>query len=62
MTGRRLRLCIVLLWVVPSVGTGLVWAQSAQLQVESRDLYAGLPFVLSLSAEGFDEQPAPAVP
>lgn len=38
------------------------WGQSIQLQVESRDIYAELPFTLSLSATGFDEDPQPEPP
>ena len=37
-------------------------AQSLQLQVESRDIYAELPFTLSLSAQGFAEEPQPDAP
>lgn len=37
-------------------------AQSLQLQVESRDIYAELPFTLSLSAQGFAEEPQPDPP
>lgn len=44
------------LFVIPA------WAQSIQLQVESRDIYAELPFTLSLSATGFDEEPQPEPP
>jgi hypothetical protein len=34
-------------------------AQSLTLHVDSRDLYAGMPFVLSVEAKGFDEKPEP---
>jgi hypothetical protein len=34
----------------------------AQLRLEDRDAYAGVPFVLSLAAEGFDEDPPPQQP
>jgi hypothetical protein len=34
----------------------------AQLRLEDRDAYAGVPFVLSLVAEGFDEDPPPPQP
>ena len=37
-------------------------AQSLQLRVESRELHAELPFTLSLSAQDFDEEPAPDPP
>jgi len=36
-------------------------AQRVQLSVEDRDIYAGLPFVLSVVADGFDEDPEPTV-
>ncbi|MEZ4366639.1 MAG: BatD family protein [Kofleriaceae bacterium] len=35
---------------------------SARLQLESRQAYAGVPFSLALVVDGFDEQPAPALP
>jgi len=34
----------------------------ARLQLESRDVYAGMPFSVLVVAEGFDEDPAPAQP
>ena len=37
-------------------------AQTLSLQVDAEELYADLPFVLSLSAKGFDESPQPAPP
>jgi hypothetical protein len=37
-------------------------AQSLQLQVDRTELHAGLPFVLSLTAKGFDEALPPAQP
>ncbi len=37
-------------------------AQSLQLQVESSDIYAELPFTLSASAQGFAEEPQPEPP
>jgi len=37
-------------------------AQRVSLSLDSRDLYAGLPFVLLVTAQGFDEEPAPAPP
>ena len=37
-------------------------AQKLTLQLESRDAHADLPFVLVLTAEGFDEAPAPEAP
>ncbi len=40
----------------------LAWGQSLSLQVDSEDLYANLPFILSLSATGFDETPQPEAP
>ena len=38
------------------------WSQSLSLQADSEELYANLPFVLSLSAADFDEAPQPAPP
>ncbi len=40
----------------------LAWGQSLSLQVDSEDQYVNLPFILSLSAAGFDETPQPAAP
>jgi hypothetical protein len=34
-------------------------AQTLSLHVDSRDLFVGLPFVLSVEAKGFDEKPEP---
>ncbi|WP_428096265.1 BatD family protein [Candidatus Rariloculus sp.] len=56
----RSRCLLVLLAVVAL--PELVSAQSLQLQVESRDIYAELPFTLSLSAQGFEEEPQPEPP
>lgn len=44
------------------VAAGAARAQTVTLRTDSRDLYAGLPFVLSVQAEGFDESPEPAAP
>ena len=35
-------------------------AQSLRLEVDTEEIHAGLPFVLSLSASGFEEEPEPA--
>lgn len=37
-------------------------AQTLEVSVESREIYAGIPFTLVLSARGFDEQPPPEAP
>jgi hypothetical protein len=37
-------------------------AQHAQVQLENRSAYAGLPFVIDVAVDGFDETPAPAQP
>lgn len=37
-------------------------AQSLRLEVDTEEIHAGLPFVLSLSASGFEESPEPAAP
>ena len=55
MSRRALALAAALL--APSGG-----AQSLSLQAESEEMYANLPFVLSLSAADFDETPQPAPP
>ncbi len=39
-----------------------VQAQQLKLQLESREVYADLPFVLALTAEGFEETPQPEAP
>src|SRR4051812_31083386 len=40
---------------------GLAAAQQLQLQVESEEIYANLPFVLTAVASGFDEAPQPTL-
>lgn len=55
MSPRALALAAAL--IAPSA-----WAQSLSLQADSEELYANLPFVLSLSAADFDEAPQPAPP
>ena len=37
-------------------------AATVQLSTESEEIHAGLPFVLALTAKGFEEEPAPAPP
>ena len=37
-------------------------AQTLEVSVESREIYAGIPFTLVVSARGFEEQPPPQVP
>ncbi len=37
-------------------------AQTLEVSVESREIYAGMPFTLLLSAQGFEEQAPPAAP
>ena len=37
-------------------------AATVQLSVESEEIHAGLPFVLALTAKGFEEEPAPPPP
>jgi hypothetical protein len=48
-------------WAQPG-GFGGSTEPRAQLRLEDRDAYAGVPFVLSLAAEGFDEDPPPQQP
>ena len=53
------------LWAIAlaaGVGAPAAWGQSLSLQVDSDELYANLPFILSLSASGFDETPQPEAP
>jgi hypothetical protein len=40
---------------------GTARAQSLSLHVDSRELYAGMPFILSVEGKGFDEKPEPKV-
>ena len=51
-------MALIAVLALPAVGM----AQSLQLQVESRDIHAELPFTLSLSAQGFAEEPQPDPP
>lgn len=44
------------------LSSSLGWAQSVELQLSSNDVFAQLPFVLSVVAEGFDESPTPEAP
>lgn len=50
---RRLVLLCLLLW------SRLASAQELSLKVDSSELYANLPFVLHVVAQGFDDSPAP---
>ncbi len=43
-------------------GSAAASAQSVRLEVDTEEIYAGLPFVLSLAAEGFEETPEPEAP
>ncbi|HEY3359338.1 MAG TPA: BatD family protein, partial [Polyangia bacterium] len=52
------RLAVLASLLVGSAAFG----QRVQLQLESREIYAQVPFVLALLAEEFDEQPAPEQP
>ena len=49
---------------IAAVALGCVGAsaQSLRLEVDTEEIHAGLPFVLSLSASGFEEEPEPAAP
>ena len=53
---RLLGIALVALLAVPA------GAQTLEVSVESREIYASMPFTLVLSARGFDEQPPPAAP
>lgn len=59
---------VISLMRVASIATGLLLlfagtahAQRVQLSVERGDIYAGLPFILSVAAEGFEESPEPVI-
>ncbi|MDX9724222.1 MAG: BatD family protein, partial [Myxococcota bacterium] len=52
---RALPLLLLVFWATPSV------AQELQLSVEDEELYAELPFTLSVVATGFDESPEPTL-
>ena len=53
---RRLGVALVVLLAVPA------GAQTLEVSVESREIYASMPFTLVLSARGFEEQTPPAAP
>ena len=61
----RARTRLVLIFaaaIAPFMAAPPAGAQSLQLQVDRTDLHAGMPFVLSLTAKGFDEQSPPGQP
>ncbi|GAB4569191.1 MAG: hypothetical protein Tsb0020_23230 [Haliangiales bacterium] len=43
------------------LASGSVWAQEVTLHIQGRDVYAGLPFVLAVSATGFEPEPEPEI-
>ena len=51
----------LLLLLVASVAPGRAQAQQLSLQLDSDEVYAGLPFVLTVAARGFDESPQPTL-
>jgi tetratricopeptide (TPR) repeat protein len=55
-------LVLAALVIAASAGTALAQDARAAFRVERGEPHAGLPFVLSLIAEGLDESPAPAPP
>lgn len=57
MSGTRILLAASVL--AASVGAA---GQALRLEVDTEEIYAGLPFVLSASASGFKEEPAPDPP
>ena len=59
MNARALAIAGVALGCIGCVGAS---AQSLRLEVDTEEIHAGLPFVLSLSASGFEESPEPAAP
>ncbi len=58
---RRALLAVVVLLASAGIAAQTL-AQTVRLQLESGETYADLPFVLVLSAEGFDENPTPEAP
>lgn len=61
-TARTHRVLILAGVLAPMIAAIPAGAQSLQLQVDRTDLHAGLPFVLSLTAKGFDEASPPGQP
>ena len=60
---RNKRLALASLFgLVVTAAAASASAQSVSLNVESREIYAQMPFVLSVSAQGFDEKPEPEAP
>lgn len=61
---QTVRMCVIrFALAVVAVATlgGLAEAQSVELGVRSRQLYADVPFVLQVTASGFEESPEPVV-
>ena len=52
-------LAVLVAFAVLAVPAG---AQTLEVSVESREIYAGMPFTLVFSAQGFEEQTPPAAP
>ncbi len=50
-----------LLFVFVLLGASSAMAQKVELSVQSREIYADVPFVLQVSASGFEESPEPEV-
>ena len=65
-TGRRILrqrpLTGLLLLAVAGLCAAPASAATARLSTDSEEIHAGLPFVLALTAEGFEEEPEPAAP
>ena len=59
---RRSLLASFLVLAVGSLSAAPASAATAELSAEGDQIHAGLPFVLALSAKGFEEEPAPAPP
>lgn len=51
-------LCVVVSTIVPAA---MAYAQSIRLQAQTSEIYAGMPFQLSVVASDFDESPQPEV-
>ncbi len=59
---RRSHLASFLVLAVGSLSAAPASAATAELSAEGDQIHAGLPFVLALSAKGFEEEPAPMPP
>ena len=59
---RSMRATLLTVVVALFLGITSASAQTLKVSLESHDIYANMPFVLSASAHGFDETPEPEEP